>query len=109
MATKRHFDSVDHVSAEAIAALIDDELSPSAAHRARVHIVLCESCRDDANAQRYAAEAVRTHNVEECLRAPQTLVERLARLGGDEPVPCGKPKQSWLKEISGLFKNEPKK
>lgn len=78
---QRHFDSIDHLNAEAVAALIDGELSPGAAHRARVHIVLCPDCRDDANNQRAAAEAVRTHNTDEGLRAPRSLVERLTEMG----------------------------
>ncbi|GAB3080525.1 zf-HC2 domain-containing protein [Corynebacterium aquatimens] len=101
---RRHFDSTEHVSAEAIAALIDDELSPTAAHRARVHIVLCESCRNDANAQRYAAEAVRNHNVEEGLRAPRGLVDKLAQICETEQPAARKRSLKDLPGLSGLFK-----
>lgn len=74
------FDSIDHLNYEAVAALIDDELSPTALHRARQHLAQCPDCRREVAQQRAAAEAVREHNADGCLRAPRSLVERLAHL-----------------------------
>lgn len=74
----RQFDSIDHLNYEAVAALIDGELSPGATHRAQQHIAQCPDCRDEAARQLAAAQAVRTHNTDGCLRAPRSLVERLA-------------------------------
>lgn len=74
------FDSIDHLNYEAVAALIDDELSPTALHRAHQHLAQCPDCRREVAQQQAAAEAVREHNTDGCLRAPRSLVERLAHL-----------------------------
>lgn len=84
------FDSIDHLNYEAVAALIDDELSPTALHRAHQHLALCPDCRREVAQQRAAAEAVREHNTDGCLRAPRSLVERLAHLG-DAASPAADP------------------
>ncbi|WP_295642541.1 zf-HC2 domain-containing protein [uncultured Corynebacterium sp.] len=70
--------SVDHLSLEAIAALVDNELSPKAEHRAKVHLVHCEQCREEVNAQRAAAERIRGHDV--AVHASGSLMEKLARI-----------------------------
>ena len=67
--------SVDHLSTEAIAALVDGELSRRAEHRAKIHLVHCESCRAEVRAQRSAAHRLREH-VDGC-RRPETLVDRV--------------------------------
>lgn len=84
----RRFDSIDHLSFEAVAALIDGELSPTAAQRAHAHLEQCPDCRDEADRQRAAADAVRTHNADGCLRAPRSLVEKLALLAEDNDAPA---------------------
>ncbi|MDK8626493.1 anti-sigma factor family protein [Corynebacterium appendicis] len=80
------FDSIDHLNFEAVAALIDDELTPTALHRAQQHLLQCPDCRREVAQQRAAAEAVREHNTDGCLRAPRSLVERLALLD-EHPTP----------------------
>lgn len=82
-----NFDSIDHLNFEAVAALIDDELTPTALHRAQNHLAQCPDCRREVAQQKAAAEAVREHNTDGCLRAPRSLVERLAHL--DEPPAHG--------------------
>ena len=53
------FSSVEHLSAAAVTALVDNELSARAEHRAKVHLVHCDECRDEVRRQRQAAEALR--------------------------------------------------
>lgn len=93
------FDSIDHLSYEAVAALIDGELSPSATQRAHSHLAQCPDCREETARQRAAAEAVRTHNGDGCLRAPRSLVEKLALIA-EEP-PADEP-SLWSKLRGGL-------
>ncbi|WP_083283976.1 MULTISPECIES: zf-HC2 domain-containing protein [Corynebacterium] len=81
--------SVDHLSLEAIAALVDNELSPKAEHRAKVHLVHCEQCREEVNAQRVAAERLREHEVP--VRASGTLREKLARIPEAATVGSAQP------------------
>ena len=83
------FDSIDHLNFEAVAALIDDELTPTAYHRAQQHLMQCPDCRREVAQQRAAAEAVREHNTDGCLRAPRSLVERLAHLEESEEAEAG--------------------
>ncbi|WP_367614878.1 zf-HC2 domain-containing protein [Corynebacterium stercoris] len=81
------FASTEHLSAEAVAAFVDEELSPSAARRAQDHIAQCPECHDEVVAQRGAAERVR--GCQDEVRAPRSLVDRLAQLR-DEDVPAGR-------------------
>lgn len=80
-ARREQFSPTDHLSTEAIAAFADGELSDHAARRARAHIVQCEECRLEVHIQRSAAARLRTCAADESLRAPQTLLERLQRVG----------------------------
>lgn len=73
------FDSIEHLSPEAIAAFVDGELRPGAAHRAKIHLVHCPLCRVEVERQREASESLRNDAVEE-LRAPSDLIQRLASL-----------------------------
>ncbi len=50
----RHFASVEHLNPEAVAAFVDNELSPAAAHRAKIHLVHCPECREEIHRQRGA-------------------------------------------------------
>lgn len=77
------FSSIDHLSPEAVAAFVDGELTSGAEHRVRVHIVHCPECRNEVHTQRAASEIVRDSNVEECVRAPRSLIERLAQIASD--------------------------
>lgn len=90
--------SVDHLSLEAIAALVDNELSPRAEHRAKVHLVHCKQCREEVQAQRAASERVREHAVP--VHASGSLLEKLARIpeaisAGVEEEPEGKAKHTF--------------
>lgn len=77
---KRKFSSTEHLSPEAVAAFADAELSQSALHRARVHIVQCPECRAEVTQQRAAAEQLRCRNADESVRAPLSLVQRLTQM-----------------------------
>lgn len=74
----KKFSSVEHLSHEAVAAFVDGELTPSAAHRARVHVVQCPECRAEVHGQRGAAEMLRGCNLSAHVRAPEDLLARLA-------------------------------
>ncbi|MDO5512267.1 zf-HC2 domain-containing protein [Corynebacterium sp.] len=75
---RREFASVEHLSPEAVAAFVDDELSDTACHRARVHLVHCAECRAEIERQRGASEWLRGSNIGEDVRAPHELLARLA-------------------------------
>ncbi|EFK54256.1 zf-HC2 domain-containing protein [Corynebacterium genitalium ATCC 33030] len=97
----RQFDSIDHLSYEAVAALIDGELSPSATQRAHSHLAECSDCREETQRQQAAAAAVRLHNGDGCLRAPRSLVEKLA-LMTDGEIPAEETHSLWSKLRGGL-------
>ncbi len=83
---RREFASVEHLSLEAVAAFVDGELSDTACHRARVHLVHCPECRAEIERQRGASEWLRGSNIGEDVRAPHDL---LARLAGIASGPAG--------------------
>lgn len=78
--TRRRF---DHLGPEAVAAFVDGEMSSKSAHNARVHLVLCENCRDDVHKQRHAAQALRSCNGNDQVQASESLLNRLRRIAGD--------------------------
>ena len=101
------FDSIDHLNFEAVAALIDDELTPTALRRAQQHLLQCPDCRREVAQQRAAADAVREHNSDGSLRAPRSLVERLQHLDADAPDSRSRDSSqkrpfSWLRTRDGL-------
>lgn len=69
---------MEHLSLEAVAAFVDGELSDTACHRARVHLVHCAECRAEIERQRGASEWLRGSNIGEDVRAPHDLLARLA-------------------------------
>ncbi len=81
---------IGHLGPEAIAALVDGELSPRATERARIHLVHCADCRREVLSQREVAQAMRTamahqagpgHATEhEGQGLPETLLSRLAAI-----------------------------
>lgn len=75
----KEFASVEHLNPEAVAALVDNELSASAEHRAKIHLVQCEECRAEVNRQRNAAQRVRAANSGE-FHAPKELLAKLASI-----------------------------
>lgn len=86
----RRFKSVEHLSPEAIAALVDDELMPTAHHRAYVHLLQCESCRAEVKAQRDAVALLMDSTHDDSIRAPRELLDKLAGIAAqpieDEPL-----------------------
>lgn len=78
--TRRRF---DHLGPEAVAAFVDGEMSSKSAHNARVHLVLCENCRDDVHKQRHAAQALRSCNGNDQVQVSESLLDRLRRIAGD--------------------------
>ena len=77
--TIRSFASTDHLNPEAVAALVDDELSAAAAHCARIHLVHCQECRLEVDRQRRAAQRLRKARAEE-VKASTDLVQRLQKI-----------------------------
>lgn len=88
---------IGHLGPEAIAALVDGELSPRAAERARIHLVNCADCRREVLSQREVAQAMRTamaqqdspgHATEnEGQGLPAALLSRLAAIPEDSVDP----------------------
>ena len=76
---RKQFSSTEHLSPEAIAAFTDNELSATAARRARSHLMQCAECFAEVQAQRVTSQRVRRCNDDD-LHAPDSLVERLAQL-----------------------------
>ena len=82
---RRDFASVEHLSLEAVAAFVDGELSDTACHRARVHLVHCAECRAEIERQRGASEWLRGSNIGEDVRAPHDLLTRRAGIASTPP------------------------
>ncbi|BAU95502.1 hypothetical protein N24_1240 [Corynebacterium suranareeae] len=76
----REFSSVEHLSADAAAMFVDNELSRGAMHRARLHIIHCAECREEINRQRETVDFLRSECKNEDVSAPMDLKARLASL-----------------------------
>ncbi|WP_238596938.1 zf-HC2 domain-containing protein [Corynebacterium heidelbergense] len=70
--------SVEHLSPEAMAALVDGELSSRAEHRAKVHLVHCGECRAEVQLQRKAAALVRSMDAD--VQCSGRLKQKLAAI-----------------------------
>lgn len=81
----RRRDDISHPGPEAVAAFVDGEMDAKSAHRFRKHLVHCQECREEIRQHRGASHWIRAHNVEEALRAPRHLLERLANIAQTEP------------------------
>lgn len=79
-AKAKEFASVEHLSADAAAMFVDNELSRGAMHRARLHIVDCAECREEVNRQRETASFLRNQCSNKEVSAPMDLKARLASL-----------------------------
>ncbi|WP_246846955.1 anti-sigma factor [Corynebacterium sp. sy039] len=91
----RVFASVDHLNPEAVAAFVDGELTPSAAHRARIHLVHCYECREEIKRQQKASERLRLANNEN-MCAPSELITRLCQIAQQIPhEPSEETKSSY--------------
>lgn len=84
-ATIHEFASVEHLNPEAVAAYVDNELSQAAVHRARVHLVHCEECRQEVNRQRSAAERLR-QTTSDSVHASSDLVAKLTQIAQSCPA-----------------------
>lgn len=80
MAEERRLSAVGHLTPEVVAALVDGELSRGAEHRARIHLVYCEDCRDEVKVQRQAAERVRDSGSLGEIHVSGSLLQRLTRI-----------------------------
>lgn len=67
--------SIDHLSPEAVAALVDGELSRKAEHRAHVHLTNCSQCRAEVKQQREAAQRLQEDSFDMC--ASGSLIQKL--------------------------------
>lgn len=67
--------SIDHLSPEAIAALVDGELSHKAQQRACIHLSGCDVCRREVCVQQEASQRFRENVWDVC--ASGSLIERL--------------------------------
>ncbi|ANE03701.1 hypothetical protein [Corynebacterium crudilactis] len=76
----KEFSSVDHLSVDAAAMFVDNELSRGAMHRARLHIIHCAECRDEINRQRETVNYLRKECTNKEVSAPMDLKARLASL-----------------------------
>ena len=81
---EHHFASVDHLSAEAVAAYVDNELTPRALHRAKVHLLKCDECRCEIKAHLAASRRLREAAAHNTVSTPADLKARLASI----PVEC---------------------
>ncbi|MBL4944062.1 anti-sigma factor family protein [Corynebacterium ulcerans] len=105
----RHFASVEHLNPEAVAALVDDELSSVAAHRAKIHLVHCKECRDEVDRQRRAADRLRGSTHSE-MRASSDLLAKLQGIAHSCPAgPNAEDMvvtpQTFLDKIDGMARN----
>ena len=76
----QRFSSTDHLSAEAVSALVDGELSPAAERRAHAHVDQCPECLADVICQQRAADRLRRCSSDDGVHAPSALVQKLACL-----------------------------
>lgn len=79
---KRRFSSIDHPNPEAVAAFVDEELSPTARHRVHIHLVHCEECREEVKRQRLASARLRAC---EDVAVPAPLLRRLQSIANSCP------------------------
>lgn len=77
------FASVDHLSSDAAAMFIDNELSRGAMHRARLHLVHCAECRQEIARQRDTVDFVRTECRNDNVTAPSDLKAKLMSLANE--------------------------
>lgn len=80
-AKARRLDTIGHLGPEAVVAFVDGEMAPKFMHRVRVHLVHCPECREDIRVQRGTAEWVRQSNIDAQVRAPESLMAKLASIG----------------------------
>lgn len=80
MAGGQSFSGVGHLTPEVVAALVDGELGRGAEHRAKVHLVHCQECRNEVRAQRQAAERLRSSDHLDGVHISGNLMDRLTQI-----------------------------
>ena len=80
----RQFGSTEHLSTEAIAAFVDNELRLTPHLRAASHLSLCPQCAAEVDAQRQARSALRESRP---IAIPSSLLGQLSQI----PLCSGKP------------------
>jgi hypothetical protein len=78
----RQFNSTEHLSTEAIAAYVDGELRMKAHLRAGHHLVLCQQCAAEVEAQGQARTALRDSRP---VSMPSTLMGLLSQIPQSTP------------------------
>ena len=79
----QEFASVDHLSSDAVAMFVDNELTTGAMHRARLHLVHCAECRDEITQQRDTVDYLRSECKNEQVTAPTDLKAKLMSLANE--------------------------
>ena len=110
-ARARRQDTIGHLGPEAVVAFVDGEMEPKSMHRVRVHLVHCPECRSDVHEQRNASEWLRHCNMDMQVRAPQSLMDKLAniaaevpKIGPDADTPAFHPQQDFLDKVEMVFR-----
>ncbi len=115
-AARARFDSIDHLGPEAVAAFVDGEMTPQAAHRARMHLALCAECRRDVARQQGTSAALRNSCLTSRLQASAELLARLNAIAqeGCPPGPGAGPQtkaemlaQRWEDLIQSVRPHRP--
>ena len=104
------FASVDHLSSDAAAMFIDNELSRGAMHRARLHLVHCSECRQEIARQRDTVDFVRSECRNDNVTAPVDLKAKLMSLAnecapgpGAEDVAIQRP-ESFVAKVESVVR-----
>ena len=110
-ARARRSDTIGHLGPEAVVAFVDGEMEPKFMHRVRIHLVHCPECRADVHQQRHASEWVRHCADSATVRAPQSLLAKLAGLategvapGPDAATPAHRPQQDFLDKVEMMVR-----
>lgn len=104
---RKEFASIEHLSPEAVAAYVDQELTPAAVRRAENHLIACPECRGEVERQCRAAAALQAcSQVDSTLHAPSDLIAKLAGIEAScpqGPKACLPPDAPDRERIKALF------
>ena len=110
-ARARRSDTIGHLGPEAVVAFVDGEMEPKFMHRVRIHLVHCPECRADVHQKRHASEWVRHCADSATVRAPQSLLAKLAGIategvapGPDAATPAHRPQQDFLDKVEMMVR-----
>ncbi|MEJ4112767.1 anti-sigma factor family protein [Corynebacterium kroppenstedtii] len=96
----REFSSIEHLSEEAVAAFVDGEMPPRAQRRVLRHLVHCDECRCDVQAQRDAAQRMQA-SAQEPIQMPPDLLHKLATI----PTNCAEASPETAKKAEPTRQN----